>query len=268
MTRKVLAFVKKDFLGEINYPINFLTRIGVVCIRVAEAYVLGQLFSKQASPYLSQYGGNYFFFSAIGIAFTQFLFEFTSILPNAMSTNQLRGSFEILLTTPITPYRLILCISLWPLLNAIFSLLLYLFLVFLIAHYCIMWTCVASAFIILLLALVCFCSLGVISIASCLVFKQEFNIRAYLHWSLMFFGGTYFPIAIFPDWLQKIAYLLPLPYILNPIREIFINGASLMDVRHDVFILSIFALILCPLSIVLFNASIRCLKRDGTAAFY
>jgi ABC-2 type transport system permease protein len=268
MFAKALAFIRKDLILDINYPSVFITRFGFIFIRVAEAYLLAKLFTKHASPYLTQYGGDYFAYAAIGIAFAQFFLEITDILPDAILISQSRGTLEILLTAPLAPRKVIFYSLLWPFLNALISLSIYLVFVFLLRQYYLTIWSILSLSLVVMLALLCFGSLGIMAISFCLIFKQALKVRGVLEWILIFFGGSYFPIALFPGWLQKIAYLSPLPYVLNPIREIMMNGAALKDVVSDLFILSGFVLVLLPVSLSIFKRAIDILKRDGTAAFY
>ena len=38
------------------------------------------------------------------------------------------------------------------------------------------------------------------------------------------------PLPLFPDWIQKIAYLTPFPYMLDVTAEIFIGTLSSRDI--------------------------------------
>ncbi|MCA9948465.1 MAG: ABC-2 family transporter protein [Anaerolineales bacterium] len=45
-----------------------------------------------------------------------------------------------------------------------------------------------------------------------------------------FFSGMIMPLPLFPDWIQKIAYLTPFPYMLDVTAEIFIGTLSSRDI--------------------------------------
>jgi ABC-2 type transport system permease protein len=46
----------------------------------------------------------------------------------------------------------------------------------------------------------------------------------------IFLSGVFYPIESMPEFIQPIAYILPLSFISTSMREIAINGASLMDI--------------------------------------
>ncbi|MEZ5015870.1 MAG: ABC transporter permease [Flavipsychrobacter sp.] len=50
-------------------------------------------------------------------------------------------------------------------------------------------------------------------------------------------AGTFFPIDVFPSWLQPICRALPLTYLNSALRKIAFDGASLWDVRIELLIL-------------------------------
>ena len=140
MMRKALIFVKKSFLEEINYPITFLSKIGMTLLLIMEAYLIGKLFTEQASPYLSQYGGDYFSFAVIGIAFAHFLLNCTYVFPDVISQTQTRGTLEVLLITPITPHKLIAFSSIYPFISSLFHLSLFISVSLFFLNCNIVWT--------------------------------------------------------------------------------------------------------------------------------
>jgi ABC-2 type transport system permease protein len=50
-------------------------------------------------------------------------------------------------------------------------------------------------------------------------------------------SGTFFSINVFPAWLQPISRALPLTYLNDAMRKVAFEGASLMDVSHQILIL-------------------------------
>jgi ABC-2 type transport system permease protein len=66
-------------------------------------------------------------------------------------------------------------------------------------------------------------------------------------------AGTFFPIDVFPKWLQFFCNLLPLTHFNNAMREISFEGASLFDVWQDVGILLIWGIILYAVAIKVFK---------------
>jgi ABC-2 type transport system permease protein len=59
----------------------------------------------------------------------------------------------------------------------------------------------------------------------------------------MMLSGTFFPIEVFPKWLQTICNILPLTQFNNAIRKISFEGLSLLDCGKELGILSIWMVV-------------------------
>ncbi len=68
----------------------------------------------------------------------------------------------------------------------------------------------------------------------------------------MILSGIFFPIDALPDLVQPVAKLLPLSFISTGIREIAINGASLLELAPQLVGVTIWAVITLVLSIRMF----------------
>lgn len=66
-------------------------------------------------------------------------------------------------------------------------------------------------------------------------------------------SGTFFPITVFPKWLQFFCNLLPLTHFNNAMREISFEGASIFSVWQDVGILLLWGVILYAIAIKVFK---------------
>jgi len=60
----------------------------------------------------------------------------------------------------------------------------------------------------------------------------------------MMLSGTFFPIEVFPKWLQQICNVLPLTQYNNAIRKISFEGLSLLDCGKELGILAIWMVIM------------------------
>ncbi|MBS1729565.1 MAG: ABC transporter permease [Bacteroidetes bacterium] len=66
-------------------------------------------------------------------------------------------------------------------------------------------------------------------------------------------AGTFFPITVFPKWLQFICNLLPLTHFNNAMRSISFEGASLLDCWKEIGILLIWGVIVYAIAIKVFK---------------
>jgi ABC-2 type transport system permease protein len=69
----------------------------------------------------------------------------------------------------------------------------------------------------------------------------------------MFASGIFFPLASMPNWMQYIAYCLPLTYAIDAMRIIMVKGQGLNAISFDLIILVLFALITFTLGVRLFR---------------
>jgi lipooligosaccharide transport system permease protein len=80
-----------------------------------------------------------------------------------------------------------------------------------------------------------------------------FNLPIFLFVTPMFlFGGTFFPIDTLPLWAQKVAYLLPLTWLVDLSRSLTIGGPDSFPIMELVGLL-LFCGILFPTSIIIMH---------------
>lgn len=66
-------------------------------------------------------------------------------------------------------------------------------------------------------------------------------------------AGTFFPIDVFPKWLQFFCNLLPLTHFNNAMREIAFEGATIFSVGKEIGVLLIWGIILYAIAIRVFK---------------
>jgi len=57
-------------------------------------------------------------------------------------------------------------------------------------------------------------------------------------------AGTFFPIDVFPWWLQPFCRILPLTYLNDALRKVAFDNASLWDIRVDMIVLLVWGIVL------------------------
>lgn len=66
-------------------------------------------------------------------------------------------------------------------------------------------------------------------------------------------GGTFFPIDVFPKWLQWIANVMPLTHLNNALRDVAFEGNNLWDVRWEIVILLAWGIVVYGISVKVFK---------------
>lgn len=69
----------------------------------------------------------------------------------------------------------------------------------------------------------------------------------------MAFSGLWFPRALMPDWLQSITSFLPLTSIIDGIRSIVTEGASIMSLGSELMIIAVWAVVITIIGIKTFR---------------
>jgi ABC-2 type transport system permease protein len=66
-------------------------------------------------------------------------------------------------------------------------------------------------------------------------------------------GGTFFPVDVFPKWLQPISKALPLTHLNTAMRSVAFEGQSLWQVKGEIGILLVWAVIVYAIAVKVFK---------------
>lgn len=80
---------------------------------------------------------------------------------------------------------------------------------------------------------------------------------------LLLISGIYYSVDVLPGWMQPLAYISPVYYALNGIRNTLLEGASFGSQWENVWPLLIMGLIFPPLGLWLFQKGEHFAKRTG-----
>lgn len=270
MLSKPMAFLKKDFLTEISYRFAFFLQFGGIFFSVVMFYFVAELIgdAPNVQQSLSEYGGNYFSFVLIGIAFSNFLAVGLGSFSSVIRSEQMIGTLEAMLVTPTRLPTIVLSSSQWSFAFTSLRVGVYLLLGGLFFGVDFGNANIPPALVALVLTVVAFSSLGIISASFVMIFKRGDPIAWAMSTSSTLIGGVYYPISILPDWLQGISYFFPITYSLRAIRLSLLQGAGFSEVGGDLMALVIFSAITIPISLVIFRYAVARAKKVGTLAYY
>ncbi len=110
----------------------------------------------------------------------------------------------------------------------------------------------ASLYVVIILGIALFLSLG-FCLGSVAKTQQAIGAMGSLFtFPQMFLAGIFYPIDILPELIQPVAQLLPLSFVANGLREIAVNGASLLDIVPTLIGLAVWAVFALLLAIRMF----------------
>lgn len=268
LINKIKAFIKRDFAIETSYRLSFLLRLGRIFTTVFTFYFISKLFGKGASAHLQEYGGKYFPFVLIGIAFSEYLMVSLRSFSQIMRREQMMGTLEAMLATPTGVPTIIAGASVWNFLFASFSIFIYLLVGEIFLGAGLNSANLFSAFIIFILTVVSFSAIGIISAAFILILKKGDPLTWFIGMGFGLLGGVYFPVSIMPRYLQALSFLLPITYSLRGLRLAIIKGYGVHMLLPEIGALFIFCVLLFPAGIFIFKFALKKAKIDGSLAYY
>ena len=261
------SFFVRDYRTEISYRLSFLLSVTGVFISTFSYYFMSLLFGDDI-PALAPYGGDYFSFVIIGIAFGGYFGVGLNGFSRAIRQAQTTGTLEAMLMTPASLSSIIIGSSLWSYAFSTFRVFLYLALGTLVLGLRFENANYLGAVVSLLLSVVAFASLGIIAASVIMVIKRGDPVTGLFSSLAMLVGGVLFPVEILPPWLQFIAALLPITYAMEAMRLSLLTGAEWAELWPQILALLIFCLVLGPISLFSFRYAVRRARAEGTLAHY
>lgn len=266
--RKPLAFLKRDFLNASSYKASYVLQFLGIFFSTATFFFLSKLFQSNPVSGLERYGGQYFPFVLIGIAFSDYLMTSLQSFARTVREGQLTGTLEPLLLTQTGLPAIILSASIYPFVLTSLRVLVYLGLGIGLFGVRFQGSGLPGALIVLVLTLISFSGIGILGASFVMVFKKGDPLGWAFGSVSALLGGVLYPVSILPVWLQKLAHALPITYSLRAMRTSLLASAGIGEILPDIRILILFACVLLPLSLITFSLSTLKAKADGTLTHY
>jgi ABC-2 type transport system permease protein len=265
LLRRVRAFVVRDFQLAVSYRLEFFLRILTILLVVTTFHFISKISIGGATEY-SQWREPLVAWIT-GLAVLNYFMTGFSSLANAIRSEQMQGTLESVLLSPISVSTLLVSSSAWDFVQATFNSSLYLFFgwLFFDVHY--RGNFLLALIFLILTTLVLAC-IGILSASFAMVFKRGDPFGILLGTGSALFSGVFFPTQLLGSGFSTISRLLPPTYGLDGIRRVLIEGQGLSQVREPLITLLIFLLILLPFSLWVFGRAVRRAKREGSLIQY
>jgi ABC-2 type transport system permease protein len=268
LMRKVWAFLRRDWYVESSYPISLFLQFLSVFFNVFVFYFLSRLVTGLEIPVLASYGGDYFAFILVGIAFSGYFGVGLSSFASNLRAAQTTGTLEAMLLTPTRLSTIIFSSCLWDYLLTTLRTLIHLALGALLLGVNFGHGNYLAALLILILAIITFSSLGIIAASFIMVLKRGDPVTWVVNALASLLGGVFYPIEVLPEWLQRASSFVPVTYALRAMRRALLMGVSTRALLPDVLTLAAFGIILLPISLLAFHLAVRRARHDGSLAHY
>lgn len=267
---RVYAFLVRDFRLFVSYRMQFFLQIFSILIIVTTLFFISKIFAGFTDTRFTQWR-NPLAAWLTGLAVLNYFMTGFSSLANSVRQEQMQGTLESVLLTPINLPTVIVASSAWDFVQATFFSSLYLIFgrLFFNVHYA---GSFFLAFIFLILTTLVLACLGILSASFAMVFKRGDPFGVFLGTGSALFSGVFFPTQLLTDYagptLGGISRLLPPTYGLQGIREVLIEGRSLFEVKEPMITLLVFLAVLLPFSLWVFGRAVRRAKREGSLIQY
>jgi ABC-2 type transport system permease protein len=272
LLRRIRAFIIRDFQLALSYRVEFFLRLLWILGIVTTFYFISRIFASNFVNAQYEQWQNPLIAWLTGMAMLNYFMVGFSALANAIRQEQMQGTLESVLLTPINVPTVIISSSAWSYVEATFNSFLYLFFgwLFFGVQY-------KGNFLLALLFLVlttmCLACLGILSASFAMVFKRGDPFAILLGAGTALFSGVFFPKEMLQESLGQtggkfVAAINPSTHGLEGIRSVLIQGKTLSEVETSLIILLGFLAVLLPFSLWIFSRAIRRAKREGSLIQY
>ena len=267
--RRIWAFIVRDWRLQLSYRMQLFLRILSILTVVTTLFFISKIFTGFTDPRFVQWT-NPLAAWLTGLAVLNYFMTGFSSLANAIRQEQVQGTLESVLMTPISIPTVIVASSAWDFVQATLFSSLYLVFgwLFFDVHY---RGNFLLALLFLLLTTVVLSCLGILSASFAMVFKRGDPFGIFLGAGSALFSGVFFPTLLIREQsgaLGMISRILPPTYGLDGIRRVLIEGQGFAQVREPLVTLLGFLAVLLPLSLWVFGRAVRRAKREGSLIQY
>ena len=269
--RLMFEFLRRDAKIAASYRLQFIFQIASVmsvCITFFFLSIMMRRVEGGISS-LGDYGGHYFGFVLIGLAFSSYLDAALRMLAQSIRQAQMTGTLEAMLATRTPVAAVVAGSSMYTL--AFTTVRMGTFLGFgslLLEQQRLHWEAWPGALAVLLLTILATLALGIFAAGFIVLFKQGDPITgaiAGLSWLL---SGILYPKEIFPIWVQGMADWLPMTHTLRAMRLALLTGAEMPAFMDSMRFLAGFAAIAIPLALLWFRFAVGRARTAGSLAKY
>jgi ABC-2 type transport system permease protein len=121
-----------------------------------------------------------------------------------------------------------------------------------------------GSFLILLVGSASLIGVGIVASILPLMYPERgAQMTHIIQAAFLLVSGVYYPITVLPEWMQTLAKLSPVTYVLQGIRDAIMEGKPTSDLMQYVFPLILFGVITLPTGVWAFMKAEAYAKRTG-----
>lgn len=264
--RKAWEFFRRDLLIESGYKSSFIIDLVSSLQPVFVFYFIGQLVGEQ--PRFAQYKGGYFEFALCGIAISRYFTTALFIFSTTIRRAQTSGCLEAILSSRTHSGAVIMCSSLYGFIASGLHIIVIFLCGWLFFGTDLSQLNIVATLAALALSAFSLCGLGILSAAFILILKRGDPLEWLFSAILTLLCGAYFPLEMFPHWLQKAAYYIPLTHALDALRAAINQGEGVVVIWPHLLFMAVAGAVLIPCSMFAFTKAVEAGRQDGSLGHY
>ncbi|HEY7531449.1 MAG TPA: ABC transporter permease [Nitrospiraceae bacterium] len=266
--RKLAAFLRRDLLVLISYRTAFVSDVVNLAFQSLVFSFVGKIVNPTSLP---SYGGenvSYIAFVTVGIALGAFLQVGLGRVSTALRSEQMMGTLESLFMTPTHPLTIQVGLVAYDLIYVPVRTVIFLTIIVGIFDVRFIPGAIGPALVLLLAFMPFVWGLGMVGASAILTFRRGAGIMALLGAGLAVGSGAYFPITVFPQWLQDIVRWSPITVAFEATRQALIGGHAWRRLAPEMLYLAATGAFAMVLGLMFFRWAINRELRLGTIAHY
>jgi ABC-2 type transport system permease protein len=265
--RVLAATFVRDMWTATSYRVGFLLSIGGSLVSILSVFFLGRAFGDNLAGSLQDYGGSYFAFAVVGVAFSNLMALGLSGISSTIREGQMMGTLELMLLSPNRLWVLLTGASLWSHFMAVATLTIYV-LVGVALGMDLGHADVPMTLLALVLSVVAFNALGLFAASVVIVIKQGNPVSLLVGMASVLLAGVFYPVSVLPGWLQALGKLLPLTHALELVRRAALGGEGIATLWGPLLALVALTALLLPAGLYASSKAIQIAQTDGSLSQY
>lgn len=261
----VLAILRRDWAIERTYQLRLILRLVDMAVIAVAIYFMSLMVDPSS---LGDYGGNYFDFAVVGLAVTAFAGVGLSSFGESLAREQNTGTIDLLLASPAPIPQLMIGMFMLPFLIACVQIAGLLGFGIGVVGSGIPLGGLLMSVPVMLLTTATFAAVGVAIGGLMLLVKRGDPISGPFYQASMLLSGVIVPVDILPKAIQVISWMLPATWGIRAVRELLLADAGWRDVAAETLVLTGFAIVMLPASILAYRWCLRTAVRSGVLGSY
>jgi ABC-2 type transport system permease protein len=265
---KAMAFIIRDFRIESGNKWVFLMEIMGSLLPIFVFFYISKSLVAVESPQLNVYGGKYFPYVLLGLAFSQYFLAISRSIGTSIRRQQTGGMLEAIMSARTHPGIVIMLTPIYAFLSKSIHLFAVVAIGIVFMGLDFSNVNISSVVVVAAISLTCFSALGILVAAATVEFKKGEHFEWFFITSANVLGGVFFPVEALPEWLKTVSRVVPMTYSLDALRLAILQGFPLTYLGKQIFPLLALTIFLVPISLFLFTLSIERARRDGSLCHY